>query len=90
MESLPWIEPNSLANARKWQEHDVAAESTTGPFGGQSDATFAVKSCLSFRSQKWRAGCQQRADSRLQHQRPPQKAVLPVSSLYLNNATLFS
>lgn len=29
-------------------EHDVAAESTTGPFGGQSGATFTVGSCLSF------------------------------------------
>lgn len=56
MKSLPWIEPNSLANARKLQEHDVAAESTTGPFGGQgrstgpSGATFAVECCLSWMS----------------------------------------
>lgn len=70
MESLPCIEPNSLANARKWQEHDMAAESTTGPFGGQSDATFAVESCLSWMS----------AESGLQHQRPPQKPVLSVST----------
>lgn len=31
--------------------------------------------------QKWWAGWQQRADSRLRHQRPPQKPVLPVSIL---------
>lgn len=50
MESSPLIESNSLANDRKCQEHDVAAESTTGPFGGQSGATFAtfVQSGLSF------------------------------------------
>lgn len=80
MESLPCIEPNFLANARKWQEHDMAAESTTGPFGGQSDATFAVESCLSWMSEK----------SSLQHQRPPQKPVLPVSTLSLENVILFS
>lgn len=48
MESLPWIESNFLVNARKWQEHDVAAESTTGLFGGLSGTTFAVEICLNF------------------------------------------
>lgn len=48
MESLPWIESNFLVNARKWQEHDLAAESTTGPFGGLSGTTFAVEICLNF------------------------------------------
>lgn len=48
MESLLWIESNFLVNARKWQEHDVAAESTTGLFGGLSGTTFAVEICLNF------------------------------------------
>lgn len=48
MESLPWIELNSLVNARKQQDHDVAAESTSGLSGGQSGTTLAIESCLSF------------------------------------------
>lgn len=72
MESLPWIEPNSLANARKWQEHDVAAESATGPFGGQSGATFVVESCLSWVS----------AESREQSAKPEATSETCVASFH--------
>lgn len=40
--------------------------------------------------QKWWAGCQQGADSKLQHQGPPQKPVLPVFIFSLKTVTLFS